>query len=472
MPRYAAFISYAHRYRDWVTALHRNLERCLEFAGETDSVFLDRADLDSGRSWVGQLQTGIDHAEHLVLVATPESLASSRVADEWSSFIAERRDWQRGHLHVALLVDTPLPSVLDGVQRVDFREHDDAAYRHALKRLAGGILGRGPRELPELPPDIEIPPFPSTTLPPELRARLVDWLTPLIRRKIYRPALASVLGLERSVLEGHPSAASAASAAIALATGDDDPLAAARRIAEALAEFFDEEPTRLAELHQLLEALPAERRDSEASGLVGSWLRNVVSDHERLVPYFEERGKLDLLDPVYVQLELRYRGRIEDHDSVTNRLQLGRPLTLRELLDLDPSQHPWVTRRWMVVGDPGSGKTTLLRHLAATVARASPPLWLPIFESLSRLMREPEWLLDRIERRMKRAGEPAKGLAAVLDRAGHEGRLLVLLDGLDEVSRDRREEAETLLHRFSQRWPQTPVVGSKSSSRKIPPGRR
>ena len=50
--------------------------------------------------------------------------------------------------------------------------------------------------------------------------------------------------------------------------------------------------------------------------------------------------------------------------------------------------------------------------------------------------------LDRVARQMKRVGVPAEGLPAVLDRAGHEGRLLVLLDGLDEVDRERRDEAE------------------------------
>ncbi len=51
--RYAAFISYAHRYKEWVAALQRNLEACLAAAGApTTEVFLDQTDLASGRSWV------------------------------------------------------------------------------------------------------------------------------------------------------------------------------------------------------------------------------------------------------------------------------------------------------------------------------------------------------------------------------------------------------------------------------------
>jgi predicted NACHT family NTPase len=115
--------------------------------------------------------------------------------------------------------------------------------------------------------------------------------------------------------------------------------------------------------------------------------------------------------------------------------------TMGELLELAPEVHPWVTRRWVVRGDPGSGKTTLLRHLAARLAEESPPRWVPVFQSLPVLLRKREFLLDRIERQMGRADH--RGMAAVLEREGQEGRLLLLLDGLDEV--EDREDAETLL---------------------------
>jgi predicted NACHT family NTPase len=113
-----------------------------------------------------------------------------------------------------------------------------------------------------------------------------------------------------------------------------------------------------------------------------------------------------------------------------------------------------VTRRWVVRGDPGSGKTTLLRHLAARLAEESPPRWVPVFQSLPVLLRKREFLLDRIERQMGRADH--RGMAAVLEREGQEGRLLLLLDGLDEV--EDREDAETLLRQLSERWPRTPLV--------------
>ena len=95
--RYAAFVSYAHRHAGWVKALQADLERGLAAAGRPgDKVFLDQVDLGSGRSWVGQLQAGLAQAGHFVLVSTPEALASPRVADEWQSFVASRKDWQAG----------------------------------------------------------------------------------------------------------------------------------------------------------------------------------------------------------------------------------------------------------------------------------------------------------------------------------------------------------------------------------------
>ncbi|MCP4663775.1 MAG: NACHT domain-containing protein, partial [bacterium] len=131
---------------------------------------------------------------------------------------------------------------------------------------------------------------------------------------------------------------------------------------------------------------------------------------------------------------------------------------LDELLELDPGEHPWVTRRWVVLGDPGAGKTTLLRYLAWSLARAAQPRWVPLYESWPRLMRDREWLLDRIARQLGRAGHPARGLPAVLDREAQEGRLLLLLDGLDEIPREDRDEAERLLRDFAARWPRSPIV--------------
>ncbi len=41
-----------------------------------------------------------------------------------------------------MLIDTPLPPFLEPIQFVDFRVHDEAGYRVALRDLLAALLGR------------------------------------------------------------------------------------------------------------------------------------------------------------------------------------------------------------------------------------------------------------------------------------------------------------------------------------------
>jgi hypothetical protein len=92
-------------------------------------------------------------------------------------------------------------------------------------------------------------------------------------------------------------------------------------------------------------------------GLISGYLDKLVGDHDKIVPYFQQRAELDLLDRVYVQLELRPEHR-EPLELADEKLRPGRPFSIRDLLALDPEKDPWVTHRWVVLGDPGAGKTT------------------------------------------------------------------------------------------------------------------
>jgi len=66
--------------------------------------------------------------------------------------------------------------------------------------------------------------------------------------------------------------------------------------------------------------------------------------------------------------------------------------------------------------------------------------------------------LDRLERTLARAGAPASGLAAALEREGEEGRLVLLLDSLDEVPAESRSDALDLIRELAPRWPRSTVV--------------
>lgn len=284
--RYAAFISYSHRYAPWVRTLQANLERCLAAAGRPGKVFLDQTDLGSGHSWVAQLEMGLATSDHFVLVATPEALASPRVADEWRAFVTRNPHWNQGRFHVAFLVDAPVPPFLDTIERVDFRENREEAYRRSLRKLVGGLLGRAPRDLPEPPADVEFQPLGVPILDPILELE--------VRSEVERAPRAEIPGGEVA--------------------------------------------------------------------------------------------------------------------------RPGRPMGLREVLALPREDDPWITGRWVVLGDPGAGKTTLLRHLAAVLAREGGAPWVPLFESLPQLLRERGGLLERAVRRLERtSGSSAQGLGGALE---------------------------------------------------------
>jgi formylglycine-generating enzyme required for sulfatase activity len=139
-------------------------------------------------------------------------------------------------------------------------------------------------------------------------------------------------------------------------------------------------------------------------------------------------------------------------------MPLGAETRLRDLLALDREEHPRVTGRWVVKGDPGAGKTTLLRHLAGELAGEDDPPWVPVLESLPKLVTKGQGLLERVEEKFKKATREGKALTRVLDQKGQEGRLLVLLDGLDEVPRGDREDVEIMIRELSSTWPKSPVV--------------
>ncbi|NJL27112.1 MAG: TIR domain-containing protein [Thermoanaerobaculia bacterium] len=121
------------------------------------------------------------------------------------------------------------------------------------------------------------------------------------------------------------------------------------------------------------------------------WLRHVHAAHSRPIATFR-RHRGTALSHLYVEL------RIAEHEVMElwrDKRRGGEKLvspggrwTLEEILALDPEVNgAWITRRWLLYGEPGSGKTTLLRHLAATLAdpdRGQEPRWIPVFESLPR----------------------------------------------------------------------------------------
>ena len=193
------------------------------------------------------------------------------------------------------------------------------------------------------------------------------------------------------------------------------------------------------------------------------WRQRILRLHRRLMPYFQERSA-PLLEHVYVELLLdpdRLRGTTGAEAPAARSMDLlSRRLSIRDVLDLEPTRHPWITRRWLLRGDPGSGKTTLLRHLARTLADGDGGPWVPIFESLPRLMTGRLSIFGRIEEDLERADQPGAQIRRRLEEEAVQGRLLLLLDGLDEVPLEARDRAENLLGELAARWPKSPIVAT------------
>ncbi|MEM7310651.1 MAG: SUMF1/EgtB/PvdO family nonheme iron enzyme [Planctomycetota bacterium] len=444
--RYRAFLSYSSRYAAWVDVLHRNLERALG----KDSVFLDQRSIGVGESWVSALQLGLDQADHVVLVATPESFASPWVNEEIQAMQSDlvRRQGERPILPL-LVVDTPWPPFLRGKQHLDFRGARGEVYRERLGELLGALGGHAvPDELDE-PPSVA-----DDELPADLRQELVALVAEPLDKKPYRRALATAIGQGRGALEDYASTELTANAAVVLCRAEDTAKSGALRLLSVVAEEYEDAglAERIGDLRARLEAL-----ESDAAGrdLLSRYRAYVKDAHRELVPYFRKGAPAAVLEHVYVELELdgdRAGAKLRTEDPAA----LRGPKRIRDLLNLSALDPSWVTGRWALKGDPGAGKTTLLRHFAYQLADEASP-WITVYASLPRLLREREFVLDSLERSLSRGGA-AKGLASTLDREGEEGRLVVLLDSLDEVPSEDRVEALELIRELSRRWKSSPLV--------------
>ena len=195
-----------------------------------------------------------------------------------------------------------------------------------------------------------------------------------------------------------------------------------------------------------------------ADEILAPWWDHVAAKHRRLADHFDRPAELEIIENACVEVAVEMRPehlRRAEAMALKGELPSG-PLTIDEVLALESGGAPWITGRWLLEGEPGSGKTTLLRRLAGRLAAARDPGRIPIFVSLPRLVEGRTSLLDHLTAGFALRGHD--GVGEALQVAGGEGRLVVLLDGLDEVPPERRDGIESLLQDLPGDWPGSPII--------------
>jgi predicted NACHT family NTPase len=94
--------------------------------------------------------------------------------------------------------------------------------------------------------------------------------------------------------------------------------------------------------------------------------------------------------------------------------------------------------KMMILGKPGSGKTTFLKHLALqAISGHLSNAYVPIFLSLHEVSTSNVKLREAIDQEFVVAG--LRGPTEFVNNLLTRGKCLILFDGLDEVSEDRRK---------------------------------
>jgi predicted NACHT family NTPase len=105
-------------------------------------------------------------------------------------------------------------------------------------------------------------------------------------------------------------------------------------------------------------------------------------------------------------------------------------------------------RRLMILGKPGSGKSTFLRHLAVACCKGEfQAERIPILIELRDIKDATRFdLLNRIHKEFGLANQ------AQTEQILNQGKVLILLDGLDEVSDQSRRDVQDHIYEFSQQY--------------------
>jgi formylglycine-generating enzyme required for sulfatase activity len=205
-----------------------------------------------------------------------------------------------------------------------------------------------------------------------------------------------------------------------------------------------------------------------------------------------------LLRSLYMPLRVRFgrTNRVSDKDGQLKRFEVDRDLTRRlaagqidhlDSSDIGAMEAPMsvgerlaTSKHLVVLGDPGGGKTTMLRWLATTyllrhlgdpVADQIPDVetlpaqpWFPVLIRCRDIGAEDlcRSFSDVLTIQLRKTGlrrDEARIMDAIIDERIAKGEILLLIDGLDEITdRTVRMMFCEELERVAARYPETPIL--------------
>ena len=150
----SVFISYSRKDERFA----RQLATALSNRGF--DVWIDVEDIPAGMKWSSAIQQGLDTADAMVVVISPDSMASNNVEDEWQYFLDQKKS-----VFPVLLRSAKIHFQLSRIQYIDFQSQDFTVAFADLESelLKKGITPGGPpssggvRGMGDLPPKRGIP---------------------------------------------------------------------------------------------------------------------------------------------------------------------------------------------------------------------------------------------------------------------------------------------------------------------------
>ncbi len=424
------FISFSGLYLEYARQLATDLEQCARASGADLSCFVANDRTDAGNSIPDRLRLELGRSDALVLLHTPEAWAS---------------DWCRTEIDTALMNELqllvvkltpwcPVPAMERHTRWLEVQPgpEEKLSYGRAIEQLCRSLTGKSPEALDLVPPPRPV------ELTGEMRDTVLTAMARVLHKSVtHRRLFAVDQQWLRGRLDANEPKLNAAIVAALLRSPKEHPKRALARAAQAVIDSFEDDLLVAVEVAQLKAQLPDLKEEQSPEGLAP-----LV---KRYLDYLRS-----LCQSEYV--ELRFRA---THGEVLRASEMVErwPASLYEDLC------------HLVVFDVGTGKTAFLREverqmLDELAEREGDRV--PVYLRLPDVM-GPSKQLSLLRRACEleaQAEFDADALHAELKQLADRGRLALLADGLDELSKENREAASKSLIRFASAHPGCLVIAA------------